>query len=341
MRPWNEWPLWLALAVLVGVPAGGCAARSAMAVHLVPVEADLGIEGPEPSGDPDAHAPAGTDGAAAGAWGASKVAAEPLAYLEHVAGNCARLTEYRLTLVRAERRGLLAQLHGPERIACWFRREPFSVRMKWLDDHVKYGECAYVAGTHENQVRFVPRRGFLGLRPGIAAADVQTPVLWGETRYPVTDFGLERMVQRALTSIREAAGQAHIRWVGLARLPGGRLAHHIRVRFADGRRPAIHDLYVDQRTDLPACAVLRHEDGRLEAVYLYQDLHTDVRLGDEDFLLEAERQDEGRAGGHPGLPGAETLPVGGARASGRVEAAGPFPAAQAAAARLSVERTRS
>ncbi|MGE0480648.1 MAG: DUF1571 domain-containing protein [Phycisphaerae bacterium] len=220
------------------------------------------------------------------------IARDPLAYIRQVAENTRRLAQYTVTFTRSERRGLLRQLQGPERIAAWFRRSPFSVRLKWLDENIKYGESVYVAGVAGNKVRFIPRAGFLGLPPAVTLVDLQTPVTWGESRYPLTTFGLERLMERTLETLDRAGPEAIVTYHGVVPLPDdGRAAHHLHLAYPQDRFPECFvDLYVDARNDLPAASVLRRADGRLEAAYNYNALDANVTLKDDDFVLDAERR---------------------------------------------------
>lgn len=236
-----------------------------------------------------------TAAAAAPGTPSATVAADPLAYLRRIAARTDQLERYTLTLTRTERRGLFRQLKGPERIACWFRREPFSVRMKWLDPDVKYGESAYVAGQQGGQVRFIPRRGLLGLPPSIARVDVQTPVTWGEARRPVTDFGLQRQMQRTLAALADAGSRVTVSYMGIEPLPrtsgqGERAVHHFRFDYAPGasETPEVH-FFADAVTDLPARTRLLLPSGELDGEYDYDEVNAQIVLSDEDFLLDAER----------------------------------------------------
>ena len=221
------------------------------------------------------------------------VSADPLAYLELVAKRCAALDQYTIVLTRSEKRGLVLfrSMRGPERIQCWFRRDPFSVRFVWLDESVKYGESTYVAGQQDDLVRFVPRHGLFGLPPGITRVALSTPVTWGEARYPVTDFGLQRLMERILDNIRRAGVAHKLAYLGLARLTDdGPALHRIRVEVPTTVASApMTELYVDPHTHLPVASRLFAEDGSLEAAYDYTDLDTSVHLTDDDFLLTAER----------------------------------------------------
>ena len=218
---------------------------------------------------------------------------DPRAFLERVASHCAELSDYTLRFTRTERRGLIPRLEGPEHIEVWFRRRPFSVRMKWLNEDLKFGESVYVEGRHDNMVRFVTRWWAppLAPPPAINRVDLLTPVLIGESKRPLTDFGLEKTMTRILATLDKAGSGATLSHQGIVeRETGGPRVHHIRVEYAPtgGRAPS-QDLYFHLGTGLPAGAVLRTGTGALDAAYAYDDIRPNLGLGDADFLLEVER----------------------------------------------------
>jgi hypothetical protein len=222
------------------------------------------------------------------------VRADPLAYLRTVADKCRALRQYTVDFTRQERRGFgfFKRLHEPERIACKFRRDPFSIYMKWQDPDIKYGESTYVAEAQENKVRFVPRHGLFGLPPRITRVELQTPVIWGESKYPLTDFGLERMMERTFANIERAGNDLVISYRGLARLPEcDCVVHYLQLEFPPWQhRTPVQELFIDVETDLPACTRILYPSGKLEAAYVWNDVNPNVALTDEDFLLEAERE---------------------------------------------------
>ena len=220
---------------------------------------------------------------------AEAVRQDPVAYLRQVAAKCRTLEQYTLRFTRHERRGLFRKMYGPERIACWFRREPFSIHMKWLDDDVKYFESTYVEGRQENKVRFVTRWWAppLAAPPAINRVALQTPVIWGEAKHPMTDFGFERLLERTLTSLGQAGDDVVVTYEGFLPDTG---VHHLRLVYRETlHRVPIQELYIDPATDLPVGTILKYPSGRIDSAYFYDDLNTDVTLTDEDFLLEAER----------------------------------------------------
>jgi len=268
-----HWPLHVVVALLIVNVLAGCASptptiepRPGPVRGVLPAEADARAEA---------------------------VRRDPAAYLHRVMDNCRALNQYTLTFTRHERRGLFPRLYGPERIACWFRRSPFSVRMKWLDENVKYGETVYVEGQADNKVRFVTRWWSPPLLPppAVNKVDLQTPVTFGESKRPLTDFGLERLMERTLAALEQAEGAVVVRYEGLAQLHAdGPTVHHLHLEYpASQYRVPIQELYVDVATDLPAGTVLKLTSGDIDAAYFYADLDPAVKLTDADFMLAAER----------------------------------------------------
>lgn len=223
---------------------------------------------------------------------AEKVRRDPLAYLHVVADNCGALRQYTLLFVRYERRGLFQQLYGPEHIRCWFRRQPFSIKMNWLDTSLKYYESAYIQGENNNKVLFITRWWVPPLvpPPGINKVDLQTPVTWGESKRPLTDFGLERLMERTLTSLEQAGEDVVVTYQGLMSLAEtDTTVHHLHLAYPESQfRVPIQELYVDVQTDLPVGTVLKYASGRIDAAYFYERIDTHVKLTNADFKLNTE-----------------------------------------------------
>lgn len=271
MRPWTPALVGAALGLLVG--CGGSPdiePHPGPAKGLLPAEVENRVEA---------------------------VRQNPVAYLHEVAEKCRALEQYTLTFTRHERRGLFRKMYGPEHIACWFRREPFSVRMKWLDEDVKYGESVYVEGAADNKVRFVTRWWSPPLLPPphINKVALRTPVIWGESQRPLTDFGLERLMERTLASLERAGDEVIVSYEQPLLLSDeGPTVHHLHLEYSDERHKVpIQELYIDLATDLPAGTVLKLPSGDIHAAFFYADLNMDVSLTDEDFLLEIERNGKG------------------------------------------------
>ncbi len=275
MTLWRTPPRWTIFALLA---LGGCAARRAEPLRDTPdVDATL--------------AALDAAGLSRLAQLAEQIATNPRGFLVDCVAATEALTQYTVTFTRMERRGLLNLPQGPERIAVWFRRAPFSVRMLWLDEDVKYGESTYVDGEQQSRVRFTARRGLLGLPPPIIRVDPQTPVRWGEALRPVTDFGVEQLMRETLAEFDASRDIVRITVAGaVAGETDERPAVLIRLRYPDDSRDApIQDLLIDPQTRLPLATWVRRADETLDAYYVYENLDPRVRLSDADFLLTAER----------------------------------------------------
>ena len=221
---------------------------------------------------------------------AAVIERDPAAYLRDVEARCAALHEYTVLFSRRERRGLLKRMTPEEHIRCWFRRDPFSVRMKWLDPDTKYGESTFVMGLNDNKVRFVPRNGLFGLPPAITEIDLTTPVIWGEAKYPLTDFGLERLMERTLAAMADAEGPYTLSYEGVTTLDdSGPLMHKLYFEFPAKRGDSpIKEIYIGALSGLPAAMILKSATGVTEGAYSWSELNSEVSLTDADFLLEAE-----------------------------------------------------
>ena len=225
---------------------------------------------------------------------AELIKSDPVAYLHQVYDRCCELDQYTVDFTRQERRGLgpFKRLYDPEHIECKFRREPFSIYFKWTDPEIKHNEATYVAGQEDDKVRFVPRYGFLGLEPRLTKVELMTPVIWGEARYPVTDFGVQRMLERTFASLERAGDQVEFSYEGISRLTGyEHPVHYLVMKFPQSMfATPTQELYIDVATGLPACTRVLRPDGSMEGAYIWANINPDVHLTDEDFLLEPERE---------------------------------------------------
>jgi hypothetical protein len=223
------------------------------------------------------------------------IAADIEGYLEEVAATAAELETYTMAFTRVERkrRGFGYQLGDPEYVDAWVRREPFSVKLKWRNEDLKYDESVYVTGAHDNMVRFVTRFPVFLLKPPpeINRIDTVTPVLIGETKRPITDFGLENTIRRTLESIDADRDEVTMTYLGIVDAPeSGVRAHHIRLTYPrPANKPSLQDLFIDAATNLPVGSELRLADETLDGGYYYAEIDPNAGLTDEDFLLSVER----------------------------------------------------
>jgi len=83
-------------------------------------------------------------------------------------------------------------LQGRENINVKFRREPFSVYMRWED---KDQEALFVDGRNDNRMLVRPTKALAALRR-VWRLDPESRMARQNCRYPMTDSGLEKLVMR-------------------------------------------------------------------------------------------------------------------------------------------------
>lgn len=250
-------------------------AKTAPSETLVPVEATGGPTHAEKAEQPDP-------------------AADPMAYLNFVRERSLALQKYRLRFTRRERLGLIPSLRKAERIDARFRSEPFSVYFLWRDDDSEYAEAAFVRGRDDDKVLLLPRRGLLGLPPTVGRFNVQDAVSFQKARNPITDFGLARMMERTIDRVAaaESLGGATVRYVGREPIKSERadnapLAHRFELTFPQ-RDPYPNkrmDLYIDPERHVPMGVWLWLPDGKLDAMYTYENIEPAATWSDNDFEI--------------------------------------------------------
>ena len=144
-----------------------------------------------------------------------------------------------MLFIRQERRGLANTLRPPQNIRATFRADPFSVKFQWLDQDSTYTQLVYVAGQHDNKLRVRQRKGLFGLAPSTLKLNPMDTVTLGASRNPITDFGLARLIQRALRSVEVAKdhGGATVEYIGTHHLPDIDVTvHRIDITYPDAPR---------------------------------------------------------------------------------------------------------
>lgn len=229
----------------------------------------------------------------------ARVAKDPVAFIREVHAETSKLKEFTTVFMRQERLGVFKELAPLETIFAEYRDEPFSVRFTWLDKGSEYKQCVFVRGRNEDKVVLLPRKGLLGFPPAEQKFAPQLAVEFGKARNPITDFGPRRMLERVLEGIEKSVelGGATLTVrepteIGPAKEP----CLHIEIRYPKGRgvTVALQDLYLSTATLTPVGTYLwragredRTED-TLDAMYLYTQIDTSVRLTDANFQIDPE-----------------------------------------------------
>jgi hypothetical protein len=216
-------------------------------------------------------------------------APDPMQLMRDALARCELLPGYEIVFHRQERRGLLAKLADWEDIRVYYRRQPSSIKMAWLNPDSEYAEALYIEGANDGKVTVLARKGLFGLPASPISVAPELAVQMGKSLRPISDFGLAAMLRGTLNRIEEAkqSGGAAVTYEGQISLEKlGTRAHHITVRYPRGFGQAPRqDLYINVETGYPDGTYLWLPNNDLMAAYLYEKPIVAVQ-NDDAFLLE-------------------------------------------------------
>ena len=209
--------------------------------------------------------------------------ADLLRFLDQAERRYADVNDYRAIFLRREMIG--DELREQETILLKFQR-PFKVYMKWLEGPGKGREGLYVAGAHKDRFLVHEGRGFRGLVT--AALDPSHPRVLEESRHPITDVGIGRLLEIIAENARRAARNGVLRLVD--RGPG--TVADRRVHQVEGILPQDPGsgyycyrvlVFIDQENDLLIRAVVYDWSDQIVEEYEYTQLRLNPGLTDRDF----------------------------------------------------------
>lgn len=245
------------------------------------------------------------------------IQADPLAFLQESLAATRKLDQFTCEFWRQERLGPLDQLRPAERIQAQYRPSPLSIRFAWLNNDSEYLQCAYVQGKNDDKVLLLPRVGLLGLPPTVQQFPPSWAVVFGKSKFPITDFGPRRMMEKTVDRIEKAAKFGQLR---MTVLPPRRIGpmrepcFHIELRYPQGDpfRTKLQDLYIHVETRLPVATFLwlpgREErcTETLDAMYQYGGVAPTDGLTDADFQI---KEQAGKASSKGKTPKTTTQPA--------------------------------
>ncbi|MFH1417374.1 MAG: DUF1571 domain-containing protein [Planctomycetota bacterium] len=230
-----------------------------------------------------------------------RIKQDPVEFLEEALAKARELKQFRAEFHRQERLGLLGVLHPRERMTAEYRAEPLSIRFTWLDKDSEYQQAAYVAGQYADKVLLLARVGLLGLPPAVEKFPPAWAALFGKAKFPITDFGPKRLMEKTLARIEaaKACGKVKItlkdpRLIGPLKEP----CFHLELRYPPGDKfvTKLQDLYIHTETRLPVATFLwlpgkdERSSATLDAMYQYVGLDPNVKLTGSEFIIDADKQ---------------------------------------------------
>jgi hypothetical protein len=228
-------------------------------------------------------------------------ARDPVAFLEECLRHYDRhVQSYALLMRKRERIG--ETLHPVEQIQVYFKDKPHSVFFNWLEGARKARRVLYVQGENDN--RMLARANLPPLDP-IVVRELDSPDAQSSGRYPISDFGLKKAMQRVHRSWKKArdAGQLHVEYLGLHKVAkaGDRLCHKLRRRNdpepeTGGNTVTEVTVYIDAENLLQVGTVLlgtvkgkdgKEKDGQFIAEYFFRDIRLNPKFEPNQFTREA------------------------------------------------------
>lgn len=202
----------------------------------------------------------------------------------------AGMSSYTLRLRQREAMG--GKLRPEEVLVAKFRREPFSVYLKWIGAEHKNREVCYVKGQHEDKIHTLLAPGDHFLFAGKAMAfPLDSPLVKSNSRYPVTDGGLAALIGRfgKLVSALEAGDtrEGTAKCLGKVKRPefdaaveGVEMTLPTSPLFPKGGRRLI---YFDAENGLPVLIISYDDQNREVEYYCHERIQSPVNLDDDDF----------------------------------------------------------
>jgi hypothetical protein len=215
----------------------------------------------------------------------------PLLFLEMSLERYNReVTGYTTRFVKQERIG--GQLNPPESLDVWFREQPFSVCMYWLDGPHEGQKAVYVAG--ENNGKLLARGAGALKYFGIFTKDIDDAEAKRNGRYTIDQFGIYLGTQRTVASMRKAQerGTLHLTYEGVYAVPqlGNRECYKfVRTPYDPLEEEGVNELtlFLDCENWLQVGSVLKDSQGQLIAEYYFRDLKLNPQFKKEQFTRAA------------------------------------------------------
>ena len=225
------------------------------------------------------------------------VTLEDLARTDHIAllemclENVAQYNDYTVTFLKQER--LRGKVREEQTIEVAYRRQPFSVAMKWIENSPKGDRVLYIEGMWEGKMLIRPTGGFAQMLTGgqVLRDPVAKEVMEGTLR-PVTMFGFENSLKNLLEVYRLAKDRGDLveEFGGMGQIDGRNVLILIRkLSPADDYPCAKTITYIDMEYLVPIM-VEGYDWSAPEQFtcrYAFRDIQFNIGLPDERFTPEA------------------------------------------------------
>lgn len=283
---WQDWSYRVLGLLLVGALA--LTAVLTLDHALAPVAADPPALPMVPTQTPPAPMPPA--GTIQRATATTTAAVSPLHLLNQAAQTYQRVQDYTCIMVKQER--VQGQLQPENIIEMKFRKQPFSVHMRWLGPRqFQNQEVCYIHGRNNNMMR-VKAPGLLKL-VGYVSIPPNDPRALEHSRHNITEAGIGNLLARCLNDWNKEQGrnrsQVRVDEYMFNNQPCTRVEATLTQRMQQDYCYRTV-LYLDKQTHLPVrveCYDWPQQGGQpggeLLEVYSYVNMRFNVGLTDDDF----------------------------------------------------------
>ncbi|MFM7150032.1 MAG: DUF1571 domain-containing protein, partial [Gemmataceae bacterium] len=219
--------------------------------------------------------------------------ATPRQLLEAAKERYKKMDSYIARLIRREM--VKGEMNPEEIILLKFRKNPWSVYLKWLGKEGQGREAIFVQGKYENKIHTLLAAGDIPFMPGGKRISLSPDSIMvkSATRHPITEAGIGASLEK-LEKLIAASERGDYRLGKLISLgPTGRnefdqpalaLEHNL----PPGIDPSLPKggkrvYFFDPANGLPMLVIGRDERGQEVEYYRYDRLQPAVRLDDSDF----------------------------------------------------------
>jgi hypothetical protein len=194
---------------------------------------------------------------------------------------------YRCTFVKQERLG--GKLQRSEVVDVSFREDPFSVLFDWREGARLASRVLYVKGQNNDQLLVKPA-GWRGRLVSSVSRDPEGADAKESSRYPMTQFGLKKGLERALAAWGAAEKEGSLKYDYRGKRKVAELGDRVcfvlhrggyRVPEEDGITEAT--LYFDAENWTQVGSTLKGAEGQLIGEYWFRDIRFNPDFSDDTF----------------------------------------------------------
>jgi Protein of unknown function (DUF1571) len=261
---------------------------------------DLRIPGPAPSSTPQPPPAQPSQPVQQVAAVTTPPQSDPMTALRNLQKEAAeRYAQIDSYIARLRRREQIGGKDQPEELmVVKFRKEPWSVHMKWIGEEAKGREVVFVKGRYGDKLHTRLAAGDVPFMPAGKRMefDPNSPLVRSSSRHPITQAGVGNLIERFSLVVaaleRGDTSRGTLQYHGRIQRPEfSQLCEAVEQTVPPGRDPAMPRggkrwWFFDPVTRFPTLVVTLDHTGHQVEYYCYDLFKLGVRLDDADFNPE-------------------------------------------------------